>query len=120
MSDMTLAAFLEQIGENPQIDFEDTIGIIHQYYHYQPTSFTNGSEGDQVVNDAGTNEGSCKIFAFARKHQLSKDKTLACFGRFYREDVLQHPDGTDHRNIRQFMRHGWDGIQFANDPLSDR
>ncbi|MFP8966531.1 HopJ type III effector protein [Pokkaliibacter sp. CJK22405] len=120
MSEMTLASFLEQIGHNAEIDFEDTMGVIHANYDYHPTSFTNGQDADQVVNDAGTNEGSCKIFAFAKRHELSESQTLACFGRFYRDDVLNHPEGSDHRNIRQFMRHGWQGIQFAQDPLIDK
>ncbi|NNF96141.1 MAG: hypothetical protein HKM94_04340 [Halobacteria archaeon] len=47
-------------------------------------------------------------------------ETLACFGKYYREDVLQHPQGTDHLNIRTFMRHGWSGIQFEYPALTPR
>ena len=33
-------------------------------------------------------------------------------GDYYRVDVLQHPDATDHQNIRQFIQYGWAGITF--------
>ncbi|MGH8558319.1 MAG: HopJ type III effector protein [Methylococcales bacterium] len=41
-----------------------------------------------MENDAGTNEGSCKIFFFALLHGLEKDKTLKLFGDYYRIDIL--------------------------------
>ena len=46
------------------------------------------------------------------------EPTLACFGAFYTEDVLKNPDGTDHQNIRNFMKTGWDGIAFYGEPLT--
>ena len=61
---------------------------IEANYDFTPVRFTNGT----VVNEAGTNSGSCKLFSFAKLHQLSKEETLACFGDYYRVDVLQHPD----------------------------
>src|SRR3546814_975311 len=51
---------------------------------------------------------------------LSEAETLACFGCFYREDVLKNPDGTDHQNIRNFMRSGWGGVAFGERPLRSR
>ena len=36
------------------------------------------------------------------------------FGDYYRKDVLEHPDGTDHANIRAFMEVGWDGVKFPD------
>jgi acyl-CoA thioesterase YciA len=98
------------------IAFEDVMSVINDHYDYTPTSFRNGD----VSNDAGTNEGSCKIFAFAQLHKLSKTATLALFGQFYREDVLGHPDATDHGNIRNFMTHGWPGIEFHQPALSEK
>ncbi|MFB9887104.1 HopJ type III effector protein [Balneatrix alpica] len=117
MSSLSLDAFLQNIGTDPQLDFEHCMQVIQQHYDYTPTAFSNGLEGDLIVNDAGRNEGSCKIFAFARLHKLSEAQTLACFGRYYRVDVLQHPEGTDHQNIRLFMRYGWEGINFFQEPL---
>ena len=31
-----------------------------------------------------------------------------------RKDVLEHPDATDHANIRAFMKVGWDGVKFPD------
>jgi hypothetical protein len=98
--------------EADKVDFDTVINTIAEYYHYTPGRFTNGSENNHIVNQAGKNEGSCKIFYFAKLNQLSKEETLACFGKYYRDDVLKHPDKEDHGNIRSFMVHGWDGIHF--------
>lgn len=59
-------------------------------------------------------------FSFAKLNQLSKDETLALFGDFYRTDVLQNPEGTDHQNIRNFMVSGWDGISFEGEALKSQ
>ncbi len=108
---MTLADFLEKLGTEPQsISFSDTMAVIEQHYLYTPTAFSNGNQH----NDAGSNEGSCKILAFGAMHQLPAEQTLQCFGDYYRNDVMQHPDADDHQNIRQFMQHGWDGVRFEN------
>lgn len=112
---MKLNELIETIKTEPEIvEFNDVIGVIATNYNYTPADFTNGV----VSNTAGTNEGSCKIFAFAKLNQLSEAQTLACFGNYYREDVLLKPDGTDHANIRSFMQTGWDGIVFNSDVLS--
>lgn len=117
----TIAQFLQRLATGPDdIAFEDTIAVIEAHYDYTPTAFRNGLGADAVVNAAGTNAGSCRIFAFARLHGLTPAQTLACFGRFYREDVLQNPAGTDHANIRTFMRDGWAGITFEGEPLSPK
>ncbi len=110
---MTLNDFLGRIGHDTSLEFEDCMQVINEHYAYSPTAFSNGS----LRNEAGQNEGSCKIFAFARLHGLDEARTLACFGRFYR-DVLNTPDGSDHGNIRNFMRSGWPGIHFEQDALT--
>ena len=63
------------------------------------------------------NEGSCRLFALARVKGLSAEDTVQLFGRFYRDDVLKHPDGSDHANIRRFMKDGWAGIVFDGTAL---
>lgn len=68
-----------------------------------------------LINEAGRNEGSCKISALARLHGLDQSQTLALFGDYYRKDVLENPTGNDHQNIRNFMRDGWDGIVFKGE-----
>ncbi len=118
---MTLEQFLTRLQQQPEsIQFSETMAIIEQYYDYQPTGFRNGLGDNAVMNAAGSNEGSCKIFAFAMLHQLPADLTLHLFGDYYRQDVLAHPQATDHQNIRQFMQSGWDGIQFDGPALSEK
>jgi hypothetical protein len=108
---------IEQIKNSPEdIGFNEVIAHIDETYDFKPTKFTNGN----TVNEAGQNNGSCKIFSFARLHNLSKDKTLALFGEFYRNDVLRNPGGTDHQNIRNFMASGWEGISFEGEALTKK
>ncbi len=110
---MSLNDFLTQIKAEMPVSFAETIAVITENYAYQPTAFKNGN----VENAAGQNEGSCKIFAFAKLNDLTEAQTLSLFGDYYRVDVLENPDATDHQNIRQFMQHGWAGIVFENDAL---
>lgn len=118
---MTLQQLLDLIRQQPdQVGFDQVMTVIDEYYDYHPCEFYNGSGADRLVNSAGQNQGSCKIFAFARLHDLNAAQTLACFGDYYRRDVLAHPGGGDHANIRRFMRHGWSGIEFAEFPLQPR
>ncbi len=114
---MTIEQLLSLIKQTPDnVEFHDVMQVIEDNYHYSPSTFNNAD----LVNQAGTNEGSCKIFAFAKQHQLDQSQTLACFGQYYRQDVLQHPERDDHGNIRRFINTGWDGIAFAQHPLSPR
>jgi len=107
----TVADLITQIKQQEKdVAFEQVIKVIEENYHYQPTLFTNG----ELVNNAGTNEGSCKIFYFAQLNTLNQQQTLACFGRYYREDVLENPTGDDHSNIRNFTNTGWQGIEFKS------
>jgi HopJ type III effector protein len=117
---MTLKKFIEKALHGELISFHETIIVITENYHYQPTEFSNGLNDDLVVNPAGTNEGSCKIFAFAKLHHLSQQQTLNLFGDYYRTDVLPNPRGTDHQNIRTFMRYGWEGIRFNGEALTPK
>lgn len=111
---MKLNKFLAALKKNPRKNsFIDTIEVIGQHYDFIPTAFNNGS----VENKAGEHNGSCKIFAFARLHNLDEDSTLACFGEYYFEDVLKNPEGTDHENIRNFMKTGWEGIHYKGTAL---
>lgn len=118
---MNTQELIAQLNTAPeQTQFSQVIETITADYDYSPSRFTNGAGKDMVINAAGTNEGSCKIFSFAKLHQLTVHQTLHCFGDYYRNDVLGHPDATDHANIRQFMLHGWAGIQFDQQALSAR
>ncbi|HEY5140982.1 MAG TPA: HopJ type III effector protein [Methylococcales bacterium] len=115
---MSLASFLEKINKNIPVSFDETIAVITENYHYQATEFDNGLNEDTLVNKAGTNEGSCKIFAFAKIHQLDQQQTLNLFGDYYRLEVLNEPQGTGHQNIRNFMKYGWEGICFKGEALT--
>lgn len=115
---MTIDQLIQKIKSQPEtVEFDEVMDCIDKYYDYTPTHFTNGQGHDVVMNQAGSNEGSCKIFAFATIEGLNEAETLSCFGKYYREDVLKNPDGDDHANIRTFMRHGWRGIRFENSAL---
>ncbi len=106
---------LKLLKDNPEeIQFEDVIGLIDEVYNFTPVKFRNGD----LVNEPGLSSGSCKIFAFAKRTRLSEQQTLYCFGSYYRDDVLKHPDNMDHPNIRNFIKTGWDGIDFEGVPLS--
>ncbi|WP_445370708.1 HopJ type III effector protein [Methylomonas sp. HW2-6] len=115
-SPISVSDFLEKLKNNQAIDFKETMAVIADHYEYRPTRFSNGFE-PCLINEAGQNEGSCRIFAFARIHGLSEQHTLALFGDYYRKDVLGNPDGSDHQNIRNFMRDGWAGIAFDGEAL---
>lgn len=101
-----------------EVEFDDVIAVIENAYDYTATQFYNGLGDAEVVNEAGTNEGSCKIFAFADMNDLNESQTLSCFGKYYRQDVLGNLAGTDHMNIRNFMKFGWEGVHFDNPPLA--
>lgn len=106
---MLVPNFLKLLQTSPEtIRFEDTIATIDAAYIFTPTAFTN----HETYNEAGQNSGSCKLFAFAKLQQLSQRQTLLCFGAYYRDDVLGNPQCSNHQNIRNFMKAGWDGIVF--------
>jgi hypothetical protein len=106
---MSLNALITQLRNAPQnIEFNHVIQVINENYQYYPSTFRNG----ELTNKAGNNEGSCKILYFAQLHNLSKKETLLLFGHYFRNDVLQNPSATDHGNIRNFIKSGWQGIEF--------
>lgn len=107
--------FLKKLNQEPEsITFQETIDYIDNHFQFTPTAFING----ELRNEANQNNGSCKIFGFAKLKNLSKDTTLQLFGDFYRLDVLNNPNGSDHLNIRNFIKFGWEGLTFENDPLA--
>lgn len=111
---MIISAFLEKIIIAPEtISFDDSIMVIENSYSFKETAFTNG----ETRNEAGQNNGSCKIFAFGNLNNLTEEQTLNCFGDYYRKDVLKKPDGDDHQNIRNFIKQGWPGVSFDGEAL---
>lgn len=107
---------LDQIKNgNSVLNFIDVIAYIDSHYHFYPTRFNNGD----MVNISNQNNGSCKIFYFAKMHDLDKEQTLQLFGRYY-TDVLNSPTGSDHQNIRNFMKYGWDDVKFDGEALVEK
>lgn len=105
---------LAQLKSNREtIQFNDVISFIDEQYDFTPTLFKNGN----IINEADQNNGSCKVFSFAKLNDLSEEETLFLFGDFYRNDVLRNPEGIDHQNIRNFIKFGWDGISFEGAAL---
>lgn len=111
---MTIENFLEKLKNKPaEMDFNELMELVDRYYDFKPTAFDNGD----LHNNTGENSGSCKLFSFAQLNSLSEEQTLACFGIYYRDDVLKHPDADNHQNIRNFIKTGWRGITFDGDAL---
>ncbi|CAG0939640.1 hypothetical protein GALLN_00712 [Gallionellaceae bacterium] len=114
---MELSSFLQRLNDAPgSVNFNDTMAVIDSLYEFTPTAFTNGA----LFNEAGQNNGSCKLFSFALLHGLAPQQILNCFGAYYRDDVLKNPEGTDHQNIRNFMKSGWAGIKFTGSALTPK
>ncbi len=66
---MSLSEYLEHVKMNPKsADFKTTIALIDAYYAFTPTPFKNA----EIYNEAGTNIGSCKIFALGKLKDLVK------------------------------------------------
>jgi len=101
-------ANLEMSGGD-SLTFDEVIALIDKYYESGLIEFKNGD----MVNPAGTNEGSAKILSYAALSDLDKASTLKLWGQFYRE-VVADPNGESHQNIRNFMKYGWDGVSFDN------
>jgi len=112
MSNYTTTTLIDALNKGA-VDFKSVIQVIDSEYKFIPTRFVNGHQ----VNEADTNNGSCKIFGFAKLNGLNEQATLNAFGDFYAVDVLQNPEKEDHQNIRNFMKSGWAGIKFDGDSV---
>jgi hypothetical protein len=106
-----VTALIKNLKEN-SIKFSSVIEFIETHYQHHATAFKNGD----AYNEATQNQGSAKVFAFAKINNLNAEDTLYLFAEHYRA-VLDNPDATDHQNIRQFIAHGWSGIVFEGQAL---
>lgn len=114
---MTLKAFKNKLKQFPEaVLFQETITVIETYYKFSPTAFKNGT----IENKEGENSGSCKVFAFAKAEALTKEETLACFGQYYFNEVLNDENGEGHQNIRNFIKTGFNGLFFDAEPLEQK
>lgn len=114
LSTTDVSALLHAI-EKGEKTFADVITFIESNYHYSPVAFVNG----EVSSPAGTNEGSAKVFAFAKLNGLNQLDTLALFCEHYKS-VQATPNGTDHANIRNFLYYGWQGFDMPINALTPR
>ena len=111
---MTIQEFKTKLKSNlSAVIFAETMQVIEDYYTFNPTAFTNGD----IINNAGENNGSCKLFAFAMHQEFTKEETLLCFGEHY-QTVLEDKNGTSHQNIRNFIQTGFKGLSFENEALT--
>lgn len=111
---MNIETFKEKLKNTPKdIEFSETMAVIDANYNFTPTAFKNGD----LQNEAGQNSGSCKLFAFSKLQGFTKNETLACFGKYYFDEVLKLPNATNHQNIRNFMKTGLEGLVFESEPL---
>lgn len=95
--------------ENKQLRFKDVLNYISQHYTYTPSSFINGD----LHNTAEENQGSAKVLYFAFLHSLTEKQTLQLFAE-HLDNVSTCPEGTNHPNIRQFIKTGWQAVLFEN------
>lgn len=112
---MTISNLIEAVQKAEIVAFSEVIATIDTHFIFTPTPFTNGV----VTNDANSNNGSCKVFSFAKMYQLNEKDTLFLFGEHYQK-VLATPEEMDHQNIRNFINSGWEGISFEGNALELR
>jgi len=100
-------ANLEMGGDD--LKFAEFVELVNEQYETGLLEFKNGD----VVNKPGENEGSAQVLSYAALANFDKEMTLKLWGEYYRQ-VVASPDGTDHQNIRNFMKTGWEGVPFEN------
>ena len=105
---------LSQLNKK-EIKFSEVLQFIEARYTHTATAFKNGEQH----NAATENQGSAKVLSFAQANNLSEEETIQLFAEHY-DDVLSTPEATNHQNIRQFMKSGWDGVQFEGSSLTER
>ena len=114
---MTLEAFKNKLQNSPkEIDFKETIAAIESTYNFSASAFKNGD----LQSSETENLGSCKVFSFALKQNFTKEETLASFAQYYFIDVLENPNATDHQNIRNFIKTGFEGLIFEKETLTEK
>lgn len=106
--------FISKLKSTPkEVTFDESMALIEAQCEYLPNSFVV----DDLTSKKGENEGSNKIFSFARLTGLASEPievTLAMFGDYYFKDVLGNTSGDDHPNIRGALKLGWNGVRFPN------
>lgn len=112
---MTILELINKVKKSEIINFSEVINTIDNAFEFTPTKFKNGT----AINEKNTNNGSCKVFSFAKLNQLTAIETLFLFGEHYQK-VLQTLNDDDHQNIRNFINFGWEGIHFEGNALFEK
>ena len=112
---MNKAEFLQLVKSQGEFTFSQVLDVIEDHYAFTSTEFKNG----QLTNECGHNEGSAKVFAFAKLNELGQEETLSLFAEHY-QSVLKDPQGDNHGNIRNFIETSWGGITFDQFPLTEK
>lgn len=106
--------FAEKVKSGAEVSFDESIKVIDEHYVYIEVPFQNGN----LNNAAGENIGSAKILAFGLITAMTKEQTLQMFGDYYRN---LNKEGSDHMNIRNFVKNGFDGVVFDRGiPISSK
>jgi hypothetical protein len=102
--------FAEKIKNGGEVaNFAETMKLIDEHYTYFEVPFAVGD----VRSAANENTGSAKVFSFGLMTRMDEKSTLKLFGEHYKA-VLANPSGTDHANIRSFMKNGFPGVEFPS------
>ncbi len=112
---MTILELINKAKKSEIINFSEVINTIDNAFEFTPSKFKNGA----IINEANTNNGSCKVFSFAKEQNLDVSETLFLFGEHYQK-VLHTPSEEDHQNIRNFINFGWEGVHFEGNALFDK
>lgn len=97
-SEKELLDELSRQDSGRKIELEDVMTVLKRKYEYTPNAFTNG----KVENGEDQNQASGLLIAWAMLKNLSVEQLLRCYGKYFRD---LDPDGTDHANIREILRH---------------
>jgi len=126
---------LEQVADQlPQIlemwtegNFDRFIALIDSIFETHPVEFHNGiiNHGETattsasyttLINEAGSNLWSLKVFAFAIMMGYTASQALSLFGEHY-NDVIEDPNSGRHLNIEQVYKHWLWGVQIQGMPF---
>ena len=104
-----------KLAELQKLPFKEIIAYIDENFEYTASSFKNGA----LANAENENQGSAKIFYFAKLNNLSVEETLKLFAEHY-QAVLDDKEVSSHQNIRNFMEFGLNGISFEKEVLQPK
>ncbi|MDR1027138.1 MAG: HopJ type III effector protein [Rickettsiales bacterium] len=96
-------------------DFQQVLSVIDKNYDYTPTQFAV-TDGWGDTNGLDQNQGAGRVLAFAKERRLDEEAALQLFAEHY-QNVVDNPNGDNHKNIRLLAAHGLNQVHFANRPL---